>query len=173
MLAAVDLGVLAVELAADLREAVRGDELVAEALPLLLVAGDALGELQADVLQVDEVVDPRRAVEGGAAAVADLGQVVALLEVGVAALRAALHRGGHQIVRRLDVVGAEVEIDLVDAVACALVVDERARAELGDRQEARARDELVAALALAPARDVGRERQAREVVAGQEALAAK
>ena len=53
--AAVDLGVLAVELAADLREAVGGDELVAEALALLLVAGDALGELQADVLELDEV----------------------------------------------------------------------------------------------------------------------
>ncbi len=75
-----------------------------------------------------------------------------------------------RLVRRLDVVGAEVEIDLVDPVARALVVDQRARAELGDGQEARARDELVAALALAPARHVGRERQAREVVAGQEAL---
>ena len=90
---AVDLGVLAVELAADLREAVGGDELVAEALALLLVAGDALGELQAHVLKLHEVLDPGRAVEGGAAAIAHLGQVGALLQVRIAALRAALHRG--------------------------------------------------------------------------------
>ena len=95
--AAVDLGVLAVELAADLREAVGRDELVAEALALLLVAGDALGELQADVLQLDEVCRSRAvAVEGGAAAIAHLGQVGALLQVGVAARRAALHGGRRQ-----------------------------------------------------------------------------
>ena len=94
--AAVDLGVLAVQLAADLREAVGRDELVAETLPLLLVAGDALGQLQADVLQLDEILDARGPVEGGTAAIADFGQVVALLQVRVAASWAALHRGCRQ-----------------------------------------------------------------------------
>ena len=75
-----------------------------------------------------------------------------------------------EVVGGLDVVGPEVEIDLVDAVARALVVDQGARAELGDGQETRARHELVASLALAAAGHIRRERQAREVVAGQEAL---
>ena len=72
--------------------------------------------------------------------------------------------------RGLDVVGPEVEVDLVDAVARPLVVDQGARTELGDRQETRAGHELVAPLALAPARHKRRDRQARKVVAGQEAL---
>ena len=71
-----------------------------------------------------EIVDAGGSVEGGAAAIADFGQVVALFQVGIAALRAALHGGGHQIVRGLDVVGAEVEVDLVDPVAGAFVVDQ-------------------------------------------------
>ena len=49
------------------------------------------------------------------------------------------------------------------------MIDDGARAELGDGQEARAGDELVARRAR-PGNE-GRQRQAREVVAGQEALA--
>ena len=70
----------------------------------------------------------------------------------------------------LDVVRAEVEVDFVNAVASALVVDEGARAELGDGEEARAGDEFVAAFALAAGGHIGGEGQAREVVARQETL---
>ena len=59
---------------------------------------------------------------------------------------------------------------LVDQVPRALVVDVAARAELRDREEARARQELVLALLPPPARQVRGERQAREVVAGEERL---
>jgi hypothetical protein len=52
-IAAVNLGVLAVEFSADFREAVGGNELVSETLTFLLVAGNALGQLEADILQVD------------------------------------------------------------------------------------------------------------------------
>ena len=44
LVVAEDLRILAVQPAVDLREAVRGHEVVAEALPLLFVAGDTLGE---------------------------------------------------------------------------------------------------------------------------------
>src|SRR5262245_57192022 len=60
-----------------------------------------------------------------------------------------------------------------DLVASALVVDQGSWAELADRQEARAL-EVVATVgvsgALAHGRDVSREWQPREGVAGQEAL---
>ena len=101
--------------------------MVTETLPLLLVAGDALGEAQAHVLQPDQTVDAGRRIEDGAAAVADLGQVgFARLEVGVAASGTALHRVGGEPVGVLDGVRSEVEVDLVHPVARALVVDQRA-----------------------------------------------
>src|SRR5437867_544602 len=53
------------------------------------------------------------------------------------------------------------------------MVDDRAGAELGDRQEARACHELVAASSRASSWDVGREREPREAVAGQKTLASE
>jgi hypothetical protein len=50
------------------------------------------------------------------------------------------------------------------------VVHERPRPELRDGQKPRTRDELVFSLVPTPARHIGRERQSREVVAGQEAF---
>ena len=64
------------------------------------------------------------------------------------------------------------QLDAGHLVAGALVVDERARAELADREEPRPLQ--VVAVAAAPPRrrrDVGGQRQPREGVAGQEALA--
>jgi hypothetical protein len=97
------------------------------------------------------------------AALAEIGAFASDRRVDVAAGAAALSGGrdGAGVFPR----GHE---DPVDDVARALVVDDRAWAELGDGQEARAGDELVA---LAATGDEGRKRQAREVVAGQEALA--
>ena len=51
------------------------------------------------------------------------------------------------------------------------MVDQRSRTELRDRQEASARQELVPVVSQSPAGNEGRQRKAREAVAGQEALA--
>ncbi len=63
------------------------------------------------------------------------------------------------------------EDDLVNLVASALVVDDASRAEFGDREEARTREELVIGALEPAAGNVGREREPREVVAGEETLA--
>src|SRR6266508_257986 len=60
--------------------------------------------------------------------------------------------------------------DLVDDVFRAFMIDDRTRPEFRNRQEARARNEFVALLAAA-SRDERRNRQAREAVARQKALA--
>jgi hypothetical protein len=73
-------------------------------------------------------------------------------------------------VRCFEGVGTKIEVDLVDAIAPSLMVDEGTRTELGDGQETRARDKFVAAFTLAPAGDIGRQRQTREVIARKEAL---
>ena len=86
--------------------------------------------------------------------------------VEVAAGRAELGLLGGELVVLLD-----REDDPVDLVARALVVDDRAGPELGDRQEPGPRHELVPRLPRPPGRDVGRQRQPGEVVAGQEPLA--
>ena len=57
----------------------------------------------------------------------------------------------------------------VDEVARPFVVDHRARAEFGDGKEPRSRKELVSLLGT-PSWNIRRQRQAREVVPGQEAL---
>ena len=94
----------------------------------------------------------------------------ARLEVGIAARRTAFHGVGGEPAGIFDGVRTKVEIDLVHPVARALVVDQRAGAELRDGEEAGAGDELVTPLAPAPARHVGGDRQPGEVVAGEEAL---
>src|SRR5207249_88963 len=50
-----NFGILAVEFAADVREAVGNGELVTKTLAFFFVASDALGELEADVLQMHKV----------------------------------------------------------------------------------------------------------------------
>ncbi len=57
-----------------------------------------------------------------------------------------------------------------DAVGAALVIDEAARAELGERQEARTLQVGLASPSIVRRRHVRHQRQAREVVARQEAL---
>src|SRR5262245_14774266 len=68
-------------------------------------------------------------------------------------------------------VSLDGENDLVDHVARALVVDDAARAELGDCEEARTGEELVHTPLLATAGQESRQRKAWEVVPWKEALA--
>ena len=70
------------------------------------------------------------------------------------------------MVRVLDGLRAEIEVDLVDPVAGALVVDQGAGTELGDGEKAWTRDEFVAAGAPAPpapGRHVGGDGQPGEI----------
>src|SRR5712692_9167111 len=60
--------------------------------------------------------------------------------------------------------------DLVDAIARAFVVDNGSGAEFGNGQEPGPRQEFIAPVLLAPARNIGGERQPWEVIAWQEAL---
>ena len=94
-----------------------------------------------------------------------------VVQVAGAALPADPHRLRRQLrVRRRAVAMAERQHRAHDAVRAPLVVDEAARAELGERQEARPLQVGLASAAVVRRRDVGHERQAREVVARQEAL---
>src|SRR5262249_44718769 len=89
---AVNLGVLTIKLAADLGEAIGGNQPIAESLALLFIASDALRKPEADVLQMDEVIDPGGAVERGTAAITYFSEIVSKLQVSIATLLATLHR---------------------------------------------------------------------------------
>ena len=64
----------------------------------------------------------------------------------------------------------EVEVDLVDPVASAFVVNQRPGSELRDGKKARPGNELVAPPDFVSTRHVGGDRQPGEVVAGEEAF---
>ena len=172
---AIDGGfaVASVHLAADLREPVGADKPVAEALPLLLVAGDALHRPQADVLHADEIADKRFLVQARAASLANLRQVDAFGDMRVPAARATLHDRGGKAMGGLDLVRSEIQIHLVGPVPGAFVIDQRPRAELRYGKEPGPRDELVAAGSQPPAGHIGRQRQPGEIVTRQEALGSK
>jgi hypothetical protein len=55
----------------------------------------------------------------------------------------------------LDVITAEIQINLIDPVSGPLVIDESPGAELGDCQEAGAGKELVTASTAPPGWDIG------------------
>ena len=138
-------------------------------MSLLLVTGDALGEREAHVLQLNQAVDARRGIQRGVTAGAYLRQVApAHFEVRVSASRTALHGLRRELVRILDRPRAEIEIDLVHPIPCALVVDERAGSELRNGEEARAGNVFVSSLVPVPARNVGGDREPGKVVAGEE-----
>jgi hypothetical protein len=112
-------------------EAVRGPQLVADAEPLFFIRVDAIAPSGGDVLHAEVVVT---ALEPDLAArLAAVGRGLAAERVEVAARGA--HRG--TAVERC-LVAADRQDDLVDLVARALVIDDGARAELGDGQEPRA-----------------------------------
>ena len=60
-----------------------------------------------------------------------------------------------------------------DLITGALVIDQRAGAKFGDGEETRAGDKFLGLLRGAPAGDVGGQRKAREIVAGQKPSLAK
>ena len=87
----------------------------------------------------------------------------------VAAARAQFGAGGDQAVVSLQI---DRKDHPVDRVTRTLVVDDAARAEFGNGQEARSAEILVALVFAQPAAgNVGRERQPGEVVSRQKALA--
>jgi hypothetical protein len=100
----------------------------------------------------------------------DVDAVTVVVRVEVAALGAVLRLHGRS---RLPVgIVLHAHQDAVHPVAGALVVDQGAGRELGDREEARTSDVVVTVLLLAAtSRDERRQRQAREVVARKEAFA--
>lgn len=93
-------GIAAIKPAADLRETVGAHQPIPKALSLFLIASNALSKAQANVLQVNKIGDHRRAVQGAPAAIADLRQVCALLDMRIAAFWASLHCCGSQVMRR-------------------------------------------------------------------------
>src|SRR5262249_4100503 len=142
-------------------EADGSSDLEAEADALLLVRVDAVTPLGADVLESEEVMHH---VERSVALFAEVEPwVTGVHEMQVAAVRAVLDRGRRQPVL-LRPLGRQE--DPVDEVARALVVDDAARPELGDGEEARPLQELIAPLAIATRRNESREGKAWEAVAG-------
>jgi hypothetical protein len=146
----------------------RGLQLEPLALSLLVVRGDALGRLRRDVLDAVDVLHDLGVPERAAARLARARHV---LEVP----RAARLADADGLRRQLDVRGrrvarAERELRPHDAVRAPLVVDEAARPELGEREEAGPLQVRLLAAAVLRGRHVRHERQSGEVVPGEEAL---
>ena len=74
------------------------------------------------------------------------------------------------MMRVLDRLRAEIEIDLVHAISGALVVDQCARAELRNGEKAGTRDVFVASCGSPSGRHVRGDRKPGKVVAGEEAF---
>ena len=126
------------------REAHPGHQVVAEAEALLLVGVDAVAAAGGHVLHPEEVLPGRG--QAHAAAFAQVRRRFVAERVKVAA---GLAQHGPAGELRLVALALDRQDDLVDHVAGALVVEDAARAELGDGEEARAAQELVAAAAAA------------------------
>ena len=138
------------------------------ALPFFVVRGDLLGRLRGHVLDAIRVAHHLGVAERRSAGVAHR-QVVA--EVPSAAARADSHglRGQLRVGRgRLPV--PEREERPRHPVGAPFVINEAARAELGQREEARTLQVGLPPAAVPTRRDVREEGQPGEVVAGQEAL---
>ena len=141
-----------------------GTEVVAEADSFLFVAVDPLAAFRRDVLETEKV--GKFALHCRLAMVTEIRARPAGYRVQVAAAGAQFGAAGEDVV-------ADGQNDLVDRVFGAFVVDDRPGAELGDRQEPGPREEFVAPFLSPATRNVGRERQPRETVAGQETFAGK
>ena len=150
-------------------EAHGGAQFKALAHALFFVRADAVAPAGGDVLQTEQC--KQGFAERRMTALAQIQPVAGCDRVEVAADRALLGALGSRAVCVGILALGHRQVDLVDDVARAFVVDDGARAELGDGQEARPGQEFVGVALDAPAGDIGRERQAREAVAGQEAFA--
>jgi hypothetical protein len=145
-----------------------GAQVVADPQALFFVRGDPVAAAGDDVAHAEEVlVDVTGERVAGGATIRGEGARYGLDR----AAGAAAEGSGAQTIRAA-LLSLGAEDDLVDLEARSFVVDDRAGSELGDGEEARAREELVVgAAAAASAGQVGREREAREVVAGEETFA--
>src|SRR5690606_16616774 len=117
--------------------------LVAEPKPLLLIGRDAHHPAGGDVVDAVEVVDLESALELGITCGAALG-LGGSAEMTIPALGAeAAGAHGELGVDTDAFLVAHAEDRFDHPVLAALVVDDRARTELGQRQKARARQEAV------------------------------
>ena len=140
-------------------------------LALFVVGRDLLGRLRGDVLDPIRVAHDLGVAERRPAGVAHREIVV---EVPCAAGRADSHGVGGQLrvgSRRPLVTGREQ--DAHNPVCAPLVIDEAARAELGQRKEPRSLEISRPPSAVPSRRDVREERQPWEVVPRKEALCGK
>ena len=149
-------------------------------MAVFVVDGDALDRHGLDRFDAVEVAHPVVVGKQCAAVLAQvLGGLEAVLAANVRIAALAAHAAGHrgQCAVARDMIGrADVELGAHHPVHAPLVVDEAARPELRQRQEARAADHaafFVLALdgTAAAGGDPSHQRQAREVVTWQEALA--
>jgi soluble P-type ATPase len=134
------------------------------------VGGGAVGwgaAPRADVLESKQTV--HRWFEDEVTVLAQIRAGTPRHEMHVAARRAPLcGDGNHRVF--VGLIGNWKD-DLVNQIPRTLVVDNRPRTELGDGEESWTGQELVPPRSCPAPRDVGRQRQARETVAWQEALA--
>ena len=136
-------------------------------LALLVVGGDPLGRLGLDVVDAQHIADRMRAAHASTASVAAFRLI--LLVSGAACVANKERRRG----KLPAILGPHTgwKFRLMDAKGAALVIDQAARPEFGDRKKPRALEiGGLRARSAADGRHVGVERQPRKVVAGQEAF---
>src|SRR5262249_15781249 len=138
---------------------------------LLFVRGDPVGASRADLVDPVEIEQRAKITVQPSVAVHTPLVICLGVEVPIAALWAQPSAADWETRCGGDSVSiAHCEDRFADAVGAALMVDDRARTELRETKETRAREEAVASDPLAACRDVGEERQAWEVVAREKAL---
>ena len=137
-------------------------------LPIFVIGGDPLGRLGLDVVDAQHIADRMNPTHSRIAGVAPFRLVVAMSG---ATLFANEDRCGRKAATFL---GPNTwrQLGLVNAVGAPLVIDQAARAEFGNGDEASPL-QICRLRAGAHRRHVGVERQPRKVVAGQEAFGRK
>jgi hypothetical protein len=136
-------------------------------LPLLIVGGDPLGRLGLDIVNSQHIPDRVRTDHARAASMATL-RFVLLVNSATGVANKERCRGDLPAI-----LGPHTgwKFRPMDAKRAALVINQAARAEFGDRKKPRPLEIGGSrALAAADGRYVGIERQPRKIVAGQEAF---
>ena len=159
------------QLAVGLGELQGGLHFIALPDSLFFVGRDALCALGGDVLDAIEVLYLVGAGQRRAARHAAIG-IALQPEVPIAAGRAeAGYISGQPCALSHLVLPGDGEQGLDDPVLAAFVIDETVWTELAEREKSRARQETLSTDVAAACRDIGQQRQAREVVPRQKALA--
>src|SRR5260370_21034713 len=146
-------------------EAHRRADLEAQAHALLFIGVDLIAALGRHVLQAEEAL--QRLPQFVAAALADIKSPAGDHRMQVAAVLALFGLARQQVLVLFD-----RSYDAVDQVARTLVIDDSPWPKLRYGQETRPRQVFVALL-VAPPWNIGRERQARGILARPEALAGR